>query len=109
MIHISAFFTRTAIFGTWRHNLMIILIHGLMNVRRTWLLLTMSAKDVHIMCRLLQMLQFTTAVYIVAAMYRMVVRAHPLDNETILDHLIHIRFFLMQTLLQFVIRLLNKS
>ena len=88
---------------------MIALNHSLVNVWRTrHLLMAMgTAKDVHVVSRLLQIFQLAAAVHVVAAVDGVVVRAHTLYDEAILDNLIHIRLFLMHTLLQFVIRLLN--
>ena len=63
--------------------------------------------SLHIMYRPLNILQFAAAVEVLAAVDG-VVRSHPLDDKAILNDLIHIRFFTMQTLLNLVIGLLNQ-
>lgn len=107
LLRICTLLARTAVFGTWRHYLQV-LVHGLMQMRSTCRLLAGPAKYLYVLHRSLQVLQLTAAVNVVAAMHR-VVRAHPLNDKAILDHLVHIRLLSMQTLLNFVVGLLDQS
>lgn len=65
------------------------------------------AKDLHVLHTASKLLQFATAVDVVAAVHG-VVRAHPLNDEAVFDHLVHVWLLAVQTLLDLVIRLLHQ-
>lgn len=98
---------RTAVFGTWRHYLKV-LVHGLVQVGRASCLLTWSAQYLYVLHGSLKVLQLAAAVHVVAAVHG-VVRAHPLNNEAVFDHLVHVRLLAVQALLYLVVGLLHQS
>ena len=103
----TALLARAAVFGTWRHYLKV-LVHGLVHVRRASCLLTRSAQYLYVLHGPLEVLQLAAAVHVVAAVHG-VVRAHPLNNKAVFDHLVHVWLLSVQALLYFVVRLLHQS
>jgi len=99
------FLVRGAVLGAWGHDLQVLLVVH----RRVQLVVAArcSSEDLHILHASTQMLKLAAAVHVVAAVDG-IVGAHALNDEAVLDDLVHIRLLPVQALLYLVIRLLHQ-